>query len=145
MAHTTKVTLPTPAFISIKLYAKSIHPNIAYVNSCIPTLRVASQSGSRLIQYEQRPIEVRRPAREGLEAAPHQTEPGEKNADEPRAALARSAPKQIGSSQPSRSILNLSPSPQNLYRGEASRPPGSVSRTTQASAGTRVKEKWNAT
>ena len=110
MAHTTKVTLPTPAFVSIKLYAKSIHPNIAYANPCISTLRVASQSGSRLIQYERRLTEVRRPAREELEAASCQTEPGEKNIDEPRAALAQSATKQIGSSQPSRSILNLSPS-----------------------------------
>ena len=78
MAHTTKVTLLTPAFISIKLYAKSIHPNVAYANPCISTLRVASRSDSRLIQYEWRPTEVRRPAHEGLEATPRQIEPGEK-------------------------------------------------------------------
>ena len=84
MAHTTKVTLPTPAFISIKLYAKSIHPNVAYANPYISTLCVASRSGSRLIQYERRPTEVRRLAREGLEAASCQTEPGEKNRDEPQ-------------------------------------------------------------
>ena len=47
-------------------------------------LRVASRSGSRLIRHERRPIGVRRPAREGLEVASHQTEPGEKNADEPQ-------------------------------------------------------------
>ena len=79
MAHTTKVTLLTPAFVSIKLYAKFIHPNVAYVNSCIPTLRVASRSGSRLIQYERRLTGVQRLAREGLEAASCQTEPGEEN------------------------------------------------------------------
>ena len=50
-----------------------IHPN-----HCIKMLRVASQSGSRLIRYERQPIGVRRPAREGLEAALCQTELGEK-------------------------------------------------------------------
>ena len=30
VAHTTKVTLPTPAFISIKSYINPIHPNVAY-------------------------------------------------------------------------------------------------------------------
>ena len=79
MAHTTNVTLPTPAFVSIKLYAKFIHPNVAYVNSCISMLRIAPRSGSRLIQYERRLTRVRRPAREGLEAASRQTELGEKN------------------------------------------------------------------
>ena len=58
MAHTTKVTLLTPAFVSIKLYIESIHPNIAYANRCIPTLRVTSRSGNRLIQYERRLTEV---------------------------------------------------------------------------------------
>ena len=83
MAHTTKVTLSTPAFVSIKLYTKSIYPNVTYANPCISTLRVASRSGSRLIQYERRLTGVRRPAREGLEAASCQTEPGEKNRNEP--------------------------------------------------------------
>ena len=83
MAHTTKVTLPTPAFVSIKLYAKSIHPNVAYANPCISMLRVTSRSGSRLIQYERHLTEVRRPAHEGLEAASCQTEPGEENRNEP--------------------------------------------------------------
>ena len=46
-------------------------------------LRVASQSGTRLIRYEWRQTEVRRLAHEGLEAASHQTELGEKNRDEP--------------------------------------------------------------
>ena len=58
-------------------------------------------------RHEQRPTGVQSPARKGLEAAPHQTELGEKNTDEPQAALAKSAPKQIRSSQPSRLILNL--------------------------------------
>ena len=84
MAHTTKVTLPTLAFVSIKLYAKFIHPNVAYANPCISTLRVASRSGSRLIQYERRLTEVRRLALEGLKAASCQTEPGEKNRNEPQ-------------------------------------------------------------
>ena len=77
--HTTKVMSPTPAFVSIKLYVKFIRPNVAYANSCIPTLRVASRSGSRFIQYERRLTVVRRPAHEGLEAASCQTEPGEEN------------------------------------------------------------------
>ena len=84
MTHTTKVTLPTPAFILIKLYAKSIHPNVAYANPCISTLHLASRSGSRLIQYEQRLTKVRRPAHEGLEAASCQTKPEEKNQNEPQ-------------------------------------------------------------
>ena len=35
------------------------------------------------------------------------------------------------------------PSPQNLHRWEAIRPPGSVFGTTQASARLKVKEQWN--
>ena len=125
-------------------FIPNIH-GIAYVVKCITTLCVASRSGSCLIQHEKRPTGVRRPAHKGLEAASRQTEPGEKNADEPRAALVRSASKQTGSSEPSHLILNLSPSPQNLHRGEAIRPPGSVSRTTQASTGLQVMEQWNVT
>ena len=53
-------------------------------NYCITTLRIASRSGSRLIRYERRPTEVQRLAREGLKAASRQTEPGEKNRDEPQ-------------------------------------------------------------
>ena len=51
-------------------------------NCCITMLRVASQSGSRLIVHERRPTEVRRPAHEGLEATSCQPEPMEKNVDE---------------------------------------------------------------
>ena len=40
---------------------------------------------------------------------------------------------------------NIEPCPQNLYRGEASGPPGSVSGMTRASVGTWVKEQMNAT
>ena len=47
-------------------------------NYCITTLHVASRSGSRLIRYERRPTDVRRPAHDGLEAASRQTEPWEK-------------------------------------------------------------------
>ena len=84
MAHTTKVTLPTPAFVSIKLYVKFMHSNIAYANPCISTLRVASRSGSRFIQYERRLTGVRRSAHEGLEATSCQIEPGEENQNEPQ-------------------------------------------------------------
>ena len=64
--------------------------SIAHAAKCITTLCVASRSGSCLIRHEQLSTRVQRPAREGLEAAPHQTELGEKNADEPRVALAQS-------------------------------------------------------
>ena len=64
--------------------------SIAHAAKCITTLRVASRSGSCLIRHEQRPTGVRRSAHEGLEATPRQTEPGEKNTDEPRAALTHS-------------------------------------------------------
>ena len=53
-------------------------------NCCITTLHITSRSGSRLIRYERQSIEVRRPAHEGLEATSGQTEPGEKNRDEPQ-------------------------------------------------------------
>ena len=91
-----------------------------------------------------RPTEAQRPAREGIEAASRQTELGEKTQMSP------SGPRPIRP-EADRVILtfsfypNLEPSPQNLHRGEASEPPKSVSRTTQASAGRWVKEQWNAT
>ena len=40
---------------------------------------------------------------------------------------------------------DLEPYPQNLHQEEASGPPESVSRMTQAYAERRVKEHWNAT
>ena len=113
-------------------------------NCCITTLRVTSRSGSRLIQYERRPTRVRRQAHEGLEAASHQTKPGEKTQMSP------SGPRPIRS-EADRVIStfsfdpNLEPSSQNLYRGEASGPPESVFGTTRASTGRQVKEQWNAT
>jgi len=64
--------------------------SIAHAAKCITTLRVASRSGSCLIRHKQRPTGVQRPTHEGLEAAPHHTESGEKNTDEPHAALAQS-------------------------------------------------------
>ena len=76
MAHTTKVTLSTPAFVSNKLYVKFMHSNIAYANPCISTLHVASRSGSRFIRYERQLTEARTPAHKGLEAASRQIEPG---------------------------------------------------------------------
>ena len=77
-------------------------------NRCISTLRVASQSGSRLIQYERQLIEVRRLAYEGLEAASHQIEIGEKNQDEPQWPCP--TPLRSGQGHPdlSHSILTLS-------------------------------------
>ena len=47
-------------------------------NYCFTMLHAASRSDSRLIRYERRPTEVRRPAHEGLEATSRQTELGEK-------------------------------------------------------------------
>ena len=142
-----KVTLPTPAISLFKSFHTSIRAFIPYAHTprtiwalnrpgawelsiaraakCITTLRVASQSGGCLIQPEQT------------------TEPWEKNADEPHVALSQSG--KTRSSQPSRSILNVSLSPQNLHRGETIRPPGSVFEMTQASAGLPVKEQWNVT
>ena len=96
---------------------------IAYTNSCIPTLRVTSRSGSRFIQYERHLIRVQRLAREGLEAASCQTEPGEKNRDEPQ----RPCPTPLGSRQGRLNLFsfdsNPKPNPQNLHRGEAIGPP----------------------
>ena len=40
---------------------------------------------------------------------------------------------------------NLELIPQNLHQGEASGPPKSVSKMTQASTRRRVKKQWNAT
>ena len=72
------------------------------------TLRVASRSGSRLIRYERQLIEVRRPAHEGLEAASYQTEPGEKNQDEPQRPCSTPLRGGQGQLDLSRSILTLS-------------------------------------
>ena len=58
--------------------------SIAYAIDASQMLRVVSQSGSRLIRHERRPTGVRRPTHEGIEAAPPQTVPGEKNTDEPQ-------------------------------------------------------------
>ena len=107
-------------------------------------LRVASRNGSRLIQHERRPTRVQRPAREGLEAASHQIELGEKTQMSP------SGPRPV-CSEAHRVIStfsfdpSLEPCPHNLHRGEASGPPESVSEMTWASIGTQVKEQWNAT
>ena len=80
-----KVTLPNPhyplyehSFIHARIHSFHTSKSIAYAVKCITTLRVASRSGSCLIQQEQRSTGVRRPAHEGLEATWHQTEPGEK-------------------------------------------------------------------
>ena len=114
-------------------------------NYCITMLHVTSRSGSHLIRYEHRPTKVRRPAHEGLKAASCQTEPGEKNVDEPQQPLPNPAQKRIGTSRPFSFNPNLRPSPQNSYQGEASGTPESLSRVTRASARRRVKEQWDAT
>ena len=72
--------------------------------------------------------EVRRPAYEGLEAVSRQTEPGEKNGNEPQRSLPYPAKKRTGTSRPFSFDPNLEPSPQNLHRGEASGPPEPIER-----------------
>ena len=113
-------------------------------NCCIIMLCVASRSGSRLIRYERQPTGVQRLAYEGLKAASHQTEPGEKM------QMSSSGPCPTHS-RADRVIStfsfdpDLEPCPHNLYQGEASGPPKLVSGTAWASAGRWVKEQWNAT
>ena len=106
-----------------------IHPSIAYAfihsllysfihsshtskhcicNYCIIMLRIASRSGSHLIRHERRPTRVRRLAREGLEAASCQTEPGEKNLDEPQRPCPTTLRSGQGHLDLSRSILTSS-------------------------------------
>ena len=113
-------------------------------NCCITMLRITSQSGSRLIQYERRPTEVRRPAHEGLKATSHQTEPGEKNIDEPQQACPTLLRSGHGHLDLSHSILTSS---QAHRISIEERPAGHLSRSevTRASAERWVKEQWNAT
>ena len=144
-----EVTLLTPAFLfqcmiihsSMLMHAfmnSSIHSSHTsehcICNCCITTLRFTSRSGSRLIQHEWRPTEVRRLAHEGLEAASRQTELGEKNGDEPQQPLPDPAQKRTGTSRPFSFDPNLEPSPQNLHRGEASGPPESLQSDTGSEA-----------
>ena len=126
------------AFIYSSIH--SSHTSKYYIcNCCITTLRVASRSGSRLIQHERRSTRVRRPTHKGLEAASHQTEPWEKMQVSPSGLCPTR-------SEADRVILtflfdpNLKPCPQNLHRGEASGPPESVSGMTQESTRRRIKE-----
>ena len=73
-----------------------------------------------------RPTEVQRLAREGLEAASCQTEPGEKTQMSPSSLR----PTRSEADKVISTFLfdpNLEPSPQNLHRGEASGPPESPS------------------
>ena len=91
-----------------------------------------------------RPIEVRSPAHKGLEVASHQTETGEKTQMSPSGLR----PTRLEADRVISTFLfdpNLKPRPQNLHQGEASGPPESISRVTQASFGRRVKEQWNTT
>ena len=110
-----KVTLPTP---TISLYNHPyIHTRIHSIRPCpLDDLGPESPGGSGTkASHVQRNASQRsvlcHEAVVCLIRHEQPTEPGEKIADEPRAALAQSTPKQTGLSQPSRSILNLSPSP----------------------------------
>ena len=91
-----------------------------------------------------RSTKVRRLAHEGLKATSCRIEPEEKMQINPSGLCPTR-------SEADRVIVtflfdpNLEPSPQNLHRGEASRPPELVSRMIQASVGRWVKEQWNAT
>ena len=76
-----------------------------------------SQSGSHLIRYERRPTEVRRPAREGLEATSRQTELGEKTQISPSGLR----PTRLEADRVISTFLfdpDLKPFPHNLHRGE---------------------------
>ena len=66
---------------------------------------------SRSIQH--RETEVRRPAREGLEAASRQTRARGENVDEPQTAFAHPALRRTGSSQPSK---KFDPTPCRAHR-----------------------------
>ena len=77
-------------------------------NCCISTPHVTSRSGTHLIQYERQLIEVQRPAHKGLEATSCQTEPGEKNRDEPQQPCSTLLRSGQGHLNLSRSILTSS-------------------------------------
>ena len=102
--------------------------SIAHASKCITTLHVASQSGGCLIQHEQRPTGVRRPAHEGLEAALHQTEPREKNLDEPQWPCLTPLRSGQGHLYLSRSILTYS---QAHRMSIEERPAGHLSRSLE--------------
>ena len=108
-------------------------------NHCIQTLRITSRSDSRLIRHEQQTTEVRRPVREGSEAASHQTELGRNNRDEPQ----RPCLTPLRSGQGRLDLFsfdsNPGPNPQNLRRGEANGPPEPIE-MARASAGRRVRK-----
>ena len=68
MAHTTKVTLLTPAFVSIKSYINPIHPNVAYAIAASQRFVsrheavVASfDMSSNLLRFEGQPAKGLRP------------------------------------------------------------------------------------
>ena len=108
-------------------------------NYCIQTLHIASRSGSRFIRHEQQTTEVRRPAREGSEAALHQTEPGRNNRDEPQRPCLTPLRSRQGRLNLSSFDSNPEPNPQNLRRGEANGPPEPIE-TARASAGRWVRK-----
>ena len=87
-----------------------------------------------------RPTEVRRSAREGLEAALCRIELGEKTQLSPSGLR----PTRLEADRVISTFSfnpNLKPIPQNLHRRKASGPPESLSRMTRASIGRWVKQK----
>ena len=91
-------------------------------------IRVAPRNDCRLIRYRQPQAEVRRSAREGLEAASRRTEPGRDNRDEPQWPCPTPLRSEPGRLDLLSFDSNLEPNPQNLHRGEAIGPPELIER-----------------
>ena len=111
-----KVTLPNPTislYNNLFIYTRihSFHTSEASHMQLNASQRyvLCHEAAVASFKHEQRPTGVRRPAHEGLEAASHQTELGEKKQMSPVRPSPSLPPKQTGSSQPL-------PNPQNLHR-----------------------------
>ena len=78
---------------------------------------------------------VQRPACEGFESTSRQTEPGEKNRDEPQRPCLTPLRSGQGHLKPFSFDSNLEPNPQNLHRGEANGPPEPIERLGHLSGG----------
>ena len=114
---------------------KITHSNIAYANHCIPTLRVTSRNGSRLIRYEPQQAEVRRPAHKGLEAPRVKQSQGEITKTSPSGPAQPRSEADWDISNLFSFDSNPEPNPQNLHRGEASGPPEPIKRLGHLSGG----------
>ena len=115
-----------------------IHPNIIY--AIIASQRFASCHKVVVVSSDMSGDRPRfKDLGEKTEAVSHQTEPGEKTQMSPNNLRPTC-------SEANRVIStfsfdpNLEPCLKNLHQGEASGPPESVSRTTQAPAGRQVKD-----